>query len=365
MSDFKIISADSHIQEPEEIWKRLPSKYRDKAPRIVEKNGGTYQVFDGLPPIRVDLAEERSTEEDQKRQFRDDRSGGADMSRRLADLALDGISAEIIYPNSMFHIHSSPDPGYQLAAARVYNDWQMEIFSENLDVFIPSANIPMTDIPAAIKEAQRVVSSGYGSLSLPVQMPELPYDRSEYEPFWAAVEELGVPLNFHVFTRRDPDLDGLGEEEGRGQDLTMIVLGMAEAMSPLTLLVGSGALQRHPKLKFVLVECGIGWLAWLLYALDEMYKKRHMWHRPILEMQPSEFFKRQGHATFSEDPIGLRNRDYTGVECLMWGSDYPHDEGTFPHSQKVIADTFRDVPEKETALMVGGNVARLYGLKLE
>ena len=365
MADYKIISADSHIEEPQEIWKRLPSKYQEKAPHIVEKNGGTYQVLDGLSPIRMDLLEGRLTEEDKRREFRDDRSGGSDISLRLADLTLDGISAEIIYPNSIFHIYSSPDPGYQLAAASMYNEWQMEVFGEHPEVFIPAAIIPMIDIPAAIKEAQRAVSHGYRSLSVPVVMPELPYDRPDYEPFWAAVEELGVPVNFHVFTRRDPDLDGLGEQEGRGQDLTQVALGMAEAMSPLTMLVGSGALQRHPSLKFVLVECGIGWLAWLLYALDEMYRKRHMWQRPVLEMEPSEFFKRQGYATFGEDPIGLRNRDYTGVECLMWGSDYPHDEGTFPHSQKVIAETFRDLPEEETALIVGGNVARLYGLKLE
>jgi predicted TIM-barrel fold metal-dependent hydrolase len=305
------------------------------------------------------------TEEDKKREFRGDENGGSNVSIRLADLALDGISAEVIYPNSVFHIFSSPDPGYQLAAARMYNDWQMEVFGEYPDVFIPSANIPMIDIPAAIGEAQRVVSNGYRSLSVPVQITELPYYRSDYDPFWAAIEELGVPLNFHVFTSPVHKTEGLGEEEGRGQDLNQIALGMAEAMSPLTMLVSSGALQRHPKLKFVLVECGIGWLAWLLYALDEMNQKRHMWQRPVLEMEPSEFFKRQGYVTFGEDPIGLRNRDYTGVECLMWGSDYPHDEGTFPHSQKVIAETFKDISDEETALMVGGNVARLYGLKLD
>jgi predicted TIM-barrel fold metal-dependent hydrolase len=365
MAEFKIISADSHIEEPEELWKGLPGKYLAKAPHIVEKDGGTYMIHDGRPPVRLDLLEERLTEEDKRREFRNDQSGGADISLRLADLALDGISAEVIYPNSIFHIYVSPDPGYQLAAASMYNDWQMEIFSEYPDVFIPAAIIPMIDIPAAIKEAQRVVSNGYRSLSVPVVMPELPYDRPAYEPFWAAVEELGAPLNFHVFTGQNAILDGLGEEEGRGQDLTQVALGMAEAMSPLTMLIGSGALQRHPKLKFVLVECGIGWLAWILYALDEMSGKRHMWQRPILELKPSEFFKRQGYATFGEDPVGLRNRDYTGVECLMWGSDYPHDEGTFPHSQEVIADTFRGVPKEETALMVGGNAARLYGFMPE
>ena len=194
MADYKIISADSHLEEPQELWKRLPSKYLEKAPHTVERNGGTYQLYDGLPPIRLDLLEGRLTEEDKSREFRNDRSGGTDISLRLADLALDGVSAEVIYPNSIFHIYSSPDPEYQLAAATMYNDWQIEIFREYPEVFIPAAVIPTIDIPAAVKEAQRAVSNGYRSLSVPVVMPELPYDRPDYEPFWAAVEELGVPF---------------------------------------------------------------------------------------------------------------------------------------------------------------------------
>lgn len=364
MADYKIISADSHVQEPAELYQRLPKKYHDKAPHTVEMNGGRYILYDGQSPIRLDLVESRLTDEDKRREFRDDRGGGADVSLRLADIGLDGVSAEIIYPNGIFHIYASPDQGYQAASARVYNDWQLEIFGGHPEVFIPAAVIPMIDVGAAIEEAKRVVGIGYRSLSVPVAMRDHPYDRPEYHPFWATVEELGVPLNFHVFTGTDRNTEGLGEEEGWGQDLTLMALGMADAMSPLTMLVASGALQRHPNLRFVLVEGGIGWLAWLLYALDELYRKRHMWHRPKLELQPSEFFKRQGHATFGEDPVGLRNRDYTGVECLMWGSDYPHDEGTFPHSREVIAETFRGIPEEETALMVGGNAARLYGLSL-
>jgi predicted TIM-barrel fold metal-dependent hydrolase len=122
-------------------------------------------------------------------------------------------------------------------------------------------------------------------------------------------------------------------------------------------------LQRHPQLKFVVVECGAGWLAWLLYVLDEQVQKKHMWIRPQLEMLPSEFFKRQGYVTFTDDPMALANLRFTSADCLLWGSDYPHDEGSFPHSRAVIARTFADVPAVDTRKIVHDNAVRLYGFR--
>ena len=118
---------------------------------------------------------------------------------------------------------------------------------------------------------------------------------------------------------------------------------------------------RFPALRFVVVECGAGWLAWLLYVMDEQYEKKHMWIRPVLDLKPSEYFERQGHVTFSDDPVALRHLDTPGCGKLMWGSDYPHDEGTFPHSQEVIARTFAGVGEEDKRRIVYGNAAALYG----
>ena len=89
-----------------------------------------------------------------------------------------------------------------------------------------------------------------------------------------------------------------------------------------------------------------------------------MWIRPKLDMMPSEFFKRQGHVTFGDDPAALNNLNLTGSECLLWGSDYPHDEGTFPHSREVIERTFAGVSEDEKRKIVGENAARLYGFPM-
>ena len=370
---YRIISADSHAEEPSELYERLPPEYRARAPHMEERDGGLYWIQEGQRPVRQDVAGSKLTEEDRRREFREGagerggwgREAGTDIPLRLADLEEDGVSAEVIYPQGLFKVVASPDPDYQMAFARLYNDWYEEIFGEHKDKFVVSACIPMLDIPAAIEEAQRVVGMGFRSLSLPVSMPSLPYNRPDYEPFWSAVEELGVPISFHVFTRGENQIpEDLGEVNSHGADLFYIALGMAEAMSPLSMLAAAGVLQRHPNLKFVLAECGIGWLAWFLTLLDELNAKRHMWQTPRLELQPSEFFKRQGYATFGDDALGLRNRDVTGVECLLWGTDYPHDEGTFPHSREVIARTFKGIPEGEARKMVCDNAARLYGFAM-
>jgi len=374
MASLPIISADSHAEEPYELFQRLPREYRERAPRIEERPDGVYVIQEGQRPIRQDVAAGKLTEEDKRREFRNNeshatgygRESGTNVALRLADIKEDGVQAEVIYPQAIFKILASPDPNYQMAFARMYNDWYAEIFGAYGDRFVVSATVPLLDIPSGIAEAQRVAKLGFRSISVPINIPSLPYNRPDYEPFWSVLEDLEIPVAFHVFTRGENSIpEDLGEENSHGADLIMISLGIAEAMNPLAMLTASGVLERHPRLKFVLVECGIGWLAWFLGLLDEIHEKRHMWHNPKLSLRPSEYFKRQGYATFGDDAIGLRNRDLTGVECLMWGSDYPHDEGTFPHSREVIARTFKDLSEVETRKIVAENAAKLYGFSLD
>ena len=94
--------------------------------------------------------------------------------------------------------------------------------------------------------------------------------------------------------------------------------------------------------------------------MDDQYDRKHMWIEPKLDMRPSDLFKRQGHTTFGDDPVALRMLDYIGTDALMWGSDYPHDEGTFPNSQSVIDETFSTVTEAQKQKIVYGNAAKLY-----
>ena len=374
MAGYMVISADSHANEPVELYERLPEEYRALAPREIIKDGHRYLRIEGAGDMPLDAPNPLS-EEDMRRFFRDaekdqeliasnpsDLAGGIDIPVRLSDLEDDGVSGEVIYPQGIFKSFASPDAGYQAALTGLYNDWYHEIFGEHPDKFVTSALLPMVDIGLAIEEARRVSRLGGRSFSVPISMPTLPYNFPEYDPFWDIAENTETPVAFHVFTVGPTGQPPSGPHRGGpGQDLASEIVDMAHAMNPLTLLVASGALERHPGLKFVLVEGGVGWLAWVLQTMDEMQIKRHMWAEPKLNMKPSEYFHRQGYATFGDDQVGLMTRYVIGVENLMWGSDYPHDEGTFPHSREVIERTFEGIPEEEKRKIVGENAAKLYG----
>ena len=373
MRQLNIISADSHAEEPYELFERLPPKYRERAPRVEQHEDGVYVIQEGQRPIRQDFAAANLTEEDKRKEFRAEesrasgygRESGTDVSQRRLDLDEDGVSAEVIYPQAIFKILASPDPDYQLVFARLYNDWYAEVFGGHGDRFVSPQRFRCSTSRAQSRKPNGLRSSAFDpsrfrSASRACPTTALTTSRSGARwRIWRS--RLPSTCSLAARTRFSRTRD---RSHSYGADMIMISLGIAEGMNPLTMLTASGVLQRHPKLKFVLVECGIGWLAWYLGVLDEIYEKRHMWHHPKLDLKPSEYFKRQGYATFGDDAIGLRNRDVTGVDCLMWGSDYPHDEGTFPHSREVIARTFGDLPEAETRKIVGENAAKLYGFSM-
>jgi predicted TIM-barrel fold metal-dependent hydrolase len=358
----QIISADSHVQEPPDLYERLPKAMRARAPRQVERDGKTYILVDGRKPRRIDLAEERATEDDQHREFRNDPSGGRDLKVRLDDLARDGISAEIIYPNQSLALYMSPDPAYQMAVAQAYNDWAIEHFGSHRERFAPVGIVPVSDLKAAVQEVERAAKQGYRSIKVPITNRALPYNRPDYEPLWSAIEDSGLVLAFHAFTNSEDEYpEDWGEETGQGGALNFMAMRMADGQQPVSQIISGGVCDRHPRLKFVIVECGAGWLAWLLYVLDEQAEKKHMWIQPKLSLKPSEFFARQGFITFTDDPIALHNIPFTGADHLLWGSDYPHDEGSFPHSQAVIERTFAGLSEADKRKIVWENAARLYG----
>jgi predicted TIM-barrel fold metal-dependent hydrolase len=129
-------------------------------------------------------------------------------------------------------------------------------------------------------------------------------------------------------------------------------------------LIWAGIPQRYPSLRFVIAEGGIGWIASLLGMMDHWWKDHRRWMKPRLDESPSFYFHRQFWATFEDDRAGLLTRELLPIDHLMWGSDYPHTEGTFPHSREQIAKDFAGIAEEEVRKIVAGNAARLYGLKL-
>jgi predicted TIM-barrel fold metal-dependent hydrolase len=354
-------SADSHVVEPLDLWvQRLPASLKERAPRIADVDGEPRLLVEGMVPRRMGGggntdAEQRDRERAGEGHFR---AGGWDPDQRIVDLDKDGVWGEVLYPTIALFAFMIPDPELRWASARAYNDWLAETFGAQSQRFAGAAMIPVHEIEPAVAEIERIAGLGLRSIMLPIQAPESrPYNSREYDPVWAAAQAHGLPVSFHVGTGSNPVTErGLG-----GAVINYVEVGLG-AQRTLAYLAASGVLERHPDLHVVMVECGAGWLAWLLERMDEAFEEHAHWVQPKLPEPPSFYVRRQGHVTFGNDGAGVVNRGFTGVEPLLWASDYPHPEGTWPHTRETLDRIFSGVPDTERELVTYFTTARLYGL---
>jgi predicted TIM-barrel fold metal-dependent hydrolase len=354
-----VVSADGHVQEPGGLWKeRMDAKYRDRLPGVaINAKGEKFQKTEGFRPLRLqnipfegeDLLRNKS---------------GNTPEERLADLSADGVDCEVLFPNKGLTIWATPDAQFSQAMCRVFNDWAWEVFGPHNDRLAPMACVAPADMEGAIAEIRRCAKLGFRGLSLPCKPVwgppnhEAPnYNLPEFDPLWAVIEEVDLPVTFHVSTGRDPrTARGNG-----GAVINYAVHSLAPTMEPIANLCASGVLDRFPKLIFGTIEAGIGWVAWALEAMDEAYRKHHMWVRPKLKQLPSEYFKQNGFASFQEDRTGLDlARGHGLTKNFLWANDYPHHEGTWPHSAEAIERTMGDLSDQERARILGLNAARIF-----
>ena len=285
--------------------------------------------------------------------------GGWDPDRRLKDLDEDGVYGDVMYPTlafwAAFRARSSE---LAYASARIYNDAVRDQFVGVSQRFCPAAVIPIQEVDASVAELERCVGMGYRTAALPAHTDHSgvpPYNDERYEPLWAAAVAAGIPLAFHVGTGRNEV-----RERGPGGAVINYAITLSSAIETLAYFAASGILDRHPDLSIVLVECGAGWLAWCLNAIDESYEEHAELVSPKLSAPPSELFKRQGHVTFQHDQVAVNNLPFTGHRPLLWGSDYPHAEGTWPESAKAIEAQFGTLEPEVAAAIAGGTAKELY-----
>jgi predicted TIM-barrel fold metal-dependent hydrolase len=349
--DAVFISTDSHVTEPITLYADgVPSTYRDRVPRIVDRDGWRSLHVEGLDPRKLMPASELA----------DAIIGDVDASSRFTDQERDGVRAEVIFPTfALQACFASDDAGLQAALCRAYNDWAMDVLGREHRL-LPVGLVSMLDVDAAITQAQELAASGCRALFLPARVPQRPYNDAEYDRFWAAAEEIGLPLTFHSGTGYEPRV-----VRGPGGAVVNYILG-AQLDGPMVLLMlaAGGALDRFPGLRIVTVETGAAWLGWIMTQADSIYEDHAVYARPKLSMKPSELIRRQCHATFMYDPVAINNRHITGVETLLWGNDYPHPEGTWPASQDIAPKQFDGVSDDEVRAIVGGTAAEVFGFDL-
>jgi predicted TIM-barrel fold metal-dependent hydrolase len=375
-----LISADAHVAENEDLRARLPDHLRTRMPLMVMGKGGDFDVeTDGK--VRERGSWKELSARDRELEFRSDPSFGTDLDRRMRDMAREGVDAQVIFPNIALDCGGSHQTReYSRAFARAYNDYVRETFAPMPQRFKPAAMIPTDDIEDTLAEARRCIDEGFATIFLPCVVPWQPYRLKVYEPLWSMVEEASIPISFHVFSGNlsfggeFTDAGGMSEErlaqtveQGKARrkqtEHLETVIGMAAGMAPILELTASGVLESHPGLRFVVTESECGWLAWALQAMDQMQRRRHL-YRKDLPLKASEYFLRQGFVTITDDPVALNNVGFTGSDCLLWGNDYPHDEGTWPESHpsiEAIRVSLGDAADK----VLYGNAADLYGFDVD
>jgi predicted TIM-barrel fold metal-dependent hydrolase len=346
-----INSADSHVVEPLDLWQtRLPPALRERAPRREEVDGRWVFLVEGVPPRKMGGPDAEGAS--------GMRPGGFDPDVRVKDLDADGVWGEVLYPTIGLFAFMIPDSDLRIECARAYNSWLAETFAATSTRFAGAAIIPVQDVDVAVAEIERVSSIGLRSVMLPMQAPtDRPYNRTDYDPVWAAAAAHAVPVSFHVGTGSNP----VTERGPGGAVINYVEVGLG-AQRTLAYLAASGVLERHPGLHVVMVECGAGWLAWAIERMDEAFEEHHWWVDPKLKETPGEYVRRQAHVTFGADASAIQNRAITGVDALLWASDYPHPEGTWPHTRETLDRLFVDVDVSERDAIVGGTTAKLYGL---
>ena len=355
MRDF-VFSLDAHVIEPKTLWaNNLSESYKARGPRGERKDGYLNIIVDNQVVHRMQLGDGYHGQE---------RHGGPDLEPRMKDMDADGIDAEVIYPTHGTTIYFTKDADLQLALAQVYNDWCIEAFKARPDRFVATAVLPLAAgrIDMTVAELERVADLGYKSVLLPCVPPEgLKYNSPELDPIWQLAASRKIPVSFHVGTGASPIY-----ERGPGAAVINYVEVGNSAQRVVFQLVCGGALDRFPDLHIVTVEAGASWLAALCERMDETYRAHQYYVKPKLSMEPSEFVRRQVHCTFQTDRACIMSRDVTGVGALVWAADYPHLEGTFPHSKEVIKHLFEgiDIAPAERQAILGGNAARLFGVEV-
>ena len=379
MADQTLISADSHVNEPADLWlQRIDKEFRDRAPRVVDnipgRPPGSYLVLEGIPPIHLSqgLGAGKRPEElakfFQDSTYKDARRGGWDPAARLKDMDIDGVEAEVIYTTLGFRQFWLNDAALQRACFRAYNDWLAEYCSYAPERLAGLALISLYDIEEGVNELRRCRKIGLKGAMIWASPPEdRPYSDPLYDPFWAEAQELGVPLSLHSITGMGPEsqaMRAMGREVKPVDRYIRSVTLCDEVKRSLTVFIFSGVLERFPRLKVVSAENEVGWLPFVIQRWDQAFDDFQYMYPTPLKLKPSEYFRRQIYATFIDDPLGVKNRYQVGIENVMWSSDYPHTASTWPHSQEIIARDFAGVPEAEKWKIVRKNVTGLYNLEL-
>ncbi len=360
----RIISCDDHLDAnalPPDLWTaRLPRRLQAVGPRVIETANGRFWAVDDTALWRSGGMDPRFPNAITRAGIEDDGFRPSNPTLRLTDMDRDGIEASVIYgPITGLAPAAMHDPELRLACHRAFNDWATEFNRTDPARLCVLAMLPADDPAAAAAEVARVATRGHRGVQLGHFQAATPIHDPAWEPLWAACAETGLPLAFHLIggtymLRLNP---------GSWEMAAFAAVAPMQLDEVLAAVILSGILERHPRLRVVMGESGIGWVPYVLERLEvehDKYASRTRDHR--CAVRPTELFRRQVYVTFEEDRVGIPLIPAIGADNVMWASDYPHPDSTFPRSRAAIAETFHGIDPSITRRVVAENCARLYGI---
>jgi predicted TIM-barrel fold metal-dependent hydrolase len=366
-----VVDADGHVLEPMALWERfLPAQHRAYAPRVVRNDWGLDTVYVGQQEIvtaplgLLGTPGSRMDETDPAKQIPWEQAhrGGFDPVARLKDMDLEGIDVAVLYPSIGLNFWAIEDPVAAVTLARAYNDWLAEYCSADPRRLYGAAMLPFQDADAAAEELRRAARElgFHAAFVRPNPCCGRHIGDPAFEPVWAAAEELEVTIGVHEGSSNT--IRTLGTDRYFNPLLLHAMSHAFEQMLACATLIVTGVMERHPHLHFAFLEAGGGWAPYWMWRLDEQVKG---FGRYASEMKhrPSEYFRRQCWVAFEGDEDTLPALlPHVGEDRVVWGSDYPHHDATFPGAVKKLRSLIEPLPERARQRILGANARALYRL---
>ena len=365
-----IISVDDHLVEPPDVFtKRLPKKYLDRAPRVVEEEGREYWLIDGGLELNVggNAAAGRSIDAPlggESVRFDEMRRGAWDIHERIRDMDINGIYASLGFPSMVFSFAGQRfmrmrDPALGQLCVQAYNDWVIDEWTAPYpERIIPSQVVWLLDAEIAANEVRRNAERGFKAVNF-TENPQklgLPSIHTDYwDPLFAACEETQTVLNLHVGSSSQvthPSTDAPVD--------TIAALFMVNSMVASVDWVYSGIAVRFPELKIALSEGGIGWVPAVLDRLDYLFEFPRTATWPDRSISPADILRRNFWFASFWDPSAFEHRHQIGIDHIMGEADYPHVDSTWPDTQAMIDRELQGLPAEDVRKITCENAAQLY-----
>lgn len=375
--NYNIISADSHMDlgyvPPDAFISRVPDQWKDRVPKVIEtpegpewvagdQKLGPYGYTFQRGPMRgvrgKAMAEAGFEQEDCR---------PSNPIHRIEDQEKDGVDAEVIY--GIFRLQ---DKLKDLDAAAVsfsaYNQYIAEFCSSNPERLFGLGCIPCNNVESAVNETKHCAQLGLKGAEWSYLDASKPLWHPHWEPMWEAAAEHNVVISLHV--RAGTTTVGLpgmvpGLEDHPASLAAALAVSPMQLDEALASIIYCGALERHPNLKIVLAESGIGWIPYVLDRMDYEWEDNYDRFTNLINTKPSDLFRRQVYATFQKDAVGPLLAGQFCPDNFMWGSDYPHPDGVWPDSQKTIQQYMGQIDKELRRKITRDNVAALYGIRLD